>query len=812
MSTCVDVLFPSRIGQAYTYLLADANESFVGRRVVAPIGRNQRVGIITAFRHLDSSSAALKPISSVLDDAPFLPHNLIPIIQFISDYYMAPLGDVLRLLVPNGTLPFVEKCVALTQPYSLEEIQPIVGKSKIKYAIYKELLSAGSLAISKLEERVGKACASQVNELERSGTLRVDFEVKDQKIREKIAEYIQPLAAATDVKLRKNAYQQIEIVEYLKKTTEPQLKSDLIRLHNFSRNSLNQLVEKGILSVTQTEIERKSNLPELSGAYDFPFTPEQETAFNAIKQSFATFHPFLLYGVTGSGKTLIYLRVLREMIAAGKTGIVLIPEISLTPQTVARFRAHFGDTIAIMNSRMTDGERYDAWRLLRDGKYSIVIGPRSAIFAPLQNIGVVIVDEEHEWSYKQSEQSPRYNARDIAVFRAKQENCPVILGSATPSMESFHNANLGKYSRLDLLTRPSNAELPDIDIIDLKDELERQPTRESALISEALEDEIERRLLKKEQVILFQNRRGYSAHLTCEACGHVQECPNCSISLVFHKRDHKLACHYCDHTTAVSRQCQKCGSQQLRLGGYGTQKVEEYLHERFPSSRIVRMDLDTTRGKDAHSDILKKFEQGAIDILVGTQMITKGLDFPNVTLVGVLSADASLSIPDFRSSERTYQLLSQVSGRSGRGEKRGLVLIQTFQPDHYVVKHSQVHSYDAFFEEEFAFRSGTTYPPTAKLININLSDSSQQHCGSAAADMADALRKLPLSGIQILGPTPSVLEKLKNRYRFQILIKSESASVDYKRLKVYLVKLADSVRQAHRDLRVVLDVDPYDLL
>lgn len=814
MPACFNVLFPTKIYQAYSYIMPASqgnNESYLGMRVIVPFANYERVGIIISSAKL-AEGQELKSIIKVLDSEPFLPPNLLPLIQFIANYYMAPLGDVLRLVIPNGTLPYMEKTVSLTKPFSLEEAEKFIGKSKIKYSIFTALKNTAKLSMPALEEAVGKSITAQVNELSKIGIVTLDFELKDQRISEKFVDYVNPLPADFTYSLKKNAYKQLAIIQFLQTQKLPIPKNDLIRLCGFSRSALNQLISRNIVSHEAIEIERKAISPSAEHSFDFPLTDEQRVAVNSISESLGHFQPFLLFGITGSGKTLVYINILHQVLSRGETAIVLIPEISLTPQTVARFRAHFGDTITIINSRMTDGERYDAWRHLRDGRYKIVIGPRSAIVAPLINIGIIIVDEEHEWSYKQTEQSPRYNARDVAVYRAQQENCPVLLGSATPSLESFTHACNEKYTLLKLKKRPQGAELPQVDIIDLKDELEKNPIRDNVLISTALENEIEIRLLKKEQIILFQNRRGYSANLCCESCGHVQECPNCSISLVYHKHGRKLTCHYCDFKTTPFTKCQKCRNTQLRFGGFGTQKIEEYLHERFAGSNIERMDLDTTRGKNAHATILKKFEEGRIDILLGTQMITKGLDFPNVTLVGVLSADASLSIPDFRSTERTYQLLSQVSGRSGRGRKAGLVLIQTFQPEHYVIKHSQQHSFIHFYEEETAFRETALYPPYGRIINLNFSSENSATCEAAASFIASTLRSIDESEWVILGPTPSIIEKIKNKYRWQVLIKFSVNSTKQKKLKLYLNQLKDRVHSTYKNLIVKIDVDPYDLL
>jgi primosomal protein N' (replication factor Y) len=525
--------------------------------------------------------------------------------------------------------------------------------------------------------------------------------------------------------------------------------------------------------------------------------------------------------VTGSGKTLVYLELLRRVVIdEGKTAIVLVPEIALTPQTVDRFRAVFGDRIAVLHSALSDGERYDAWLALRRGEKRIAVGARSAIFAPLRDLGAIVVDEEHESSYKQGE-APRYHAREVATVRARAEGAVVVLGSATPSLESWSNAQSGKYELLTLPDRAGGAQLPAVTVVDLRAE---QPKRKPSdipdadasfayAIGPALEAALHDRLVKKEQSILLLNRRGYSSFIQCGTCGDVAVCPNCSISLTYHRAPERLVCHYCQHAEALHLSCTRCAGMRLRQRGLGTQQVERLLSERYPTARIARMDVDTTSGKWAHTEILDRVGAGEVDILLGTQMIAKGLDFPNVTLVGVIDADVGINLPDFRASERCYQLLSQVAGRAGRGPKGGEVLIQTRAPSHHAVRCAVTHDYYAFVEQELAGRKVPTYPPNVRIANVVLSGTQEDATARLAMRTAAWLHKLlaarPAPGVTVIGPAPCPVERVKQRWRWHVLIKAERPQ-ELGRVARYLVERFEVPKQF--GLRMTVDRDPVALL
>ena len=527
---------------------------------------------------------------------------------------------------------------------------------------------------------------------------------------------------------------------------------------------------------------------------------EQEVCVNRVVNSFGISKTFLLYGVTGSGKTEVYMNIIEKVINKGMSAIMLVPEISLTPQIVERFTLRFGDNIAILHSGLSDAEKYDEYRKITMGKVKIVVGARSAIFAPLTNIGVIIIDEEHTATYKQ-ENHPRYHARDIAILRSKYHNCPIVLGSATPSLESFARAMNKNYELLVMKKRANNMLLPDVHIVDMKEEIKRG----NYTFSKLLIDKINEKISKGEQVILLLNRRGYSPLIKCSKCGEVEKCPNCDISLTYHKSSDSLRCHYCNYTKKCPSKCMKCGSADIKGIGLGTEKLEQEIMDKF-KARVIRMDADTTSRKGMHEKIIKEFGEGKYDILLGTQMIAKGLDFPKVTLVGVINADMSLCVPDFRSSERTFQLLSQVSGRAGRGKYPGEVIIQTFNPDHYSIRYAKNHDYLNFYKEEMAIRKQLNYSPYYFITLVRISCKDYEEGFKHANKIKDYLEKNLSSDTILLGPTMASMFKINNIYNYQCIIKYKK---DLK-LKDILINI-DNIYKTNNKVNVEIDVDPIRL-
>ncbi len=527
---------------------------------------------------------------------------------------------------------------------------------------------------------------------------------------------------------------------------------------------------------------------------------EQEVCVNRVVNSFGISKTFLLYGVTGSGKTEVYMNIIEKAINKGMSAIMLVPEISLTPQIVERFTLRFGDNIAILHSGLSDAEKYDEYRKITMGKVKIVVGARSAIFAPLTNIGVIIIDEEHTATYKQ-ENHPRYHARDIAILRSKYHNCPIVLGSATPSLESFARAMNKNYELLVMKKRANNMVLPNVHIVDMKEEIKRG----NYTFSKLLIDKINEKISKGEQVILLLNRRGYSPLIKCSKCGEVEKCPNCDISLTYHKSSDSLRCHYCNYTKKCPSKCMKCGSTDIKGIGLGTEKLEQEIIDKF-KARVIRMDADTTSRKGMHEKIIKEFGLGKYDILLGTQMIAKGLDFPKVTLVGVINADMSLCVPDFRSSERTFQLLSQVSGRAGRGKYPGEVIIQTFNPNHYSIRYAKNHDYLNFYKEEMAIRKQLNYSPYYFITLVRISCKDYEEGFKHANKIKDYLEKNLSSDTILLGPTMASMFKINNIYNYQCIIKYKK---DLK-LKDTLINI-DNIYKTNNKVNVEIDVDPIRL-
>ncbi|MBA2585446.1 MAG: primosomal protein N', partial [Chthoniobacterales bacterium] len=538
--------------------------------------------------------------------------------------------------------------------------------------------------------------------------------------------------------------------------------------------------------------------------------PEQSVALHAIEAALAdpeTARPILLHGVTGSGKTEIYLQAIRSTLHKGKTAIILVPEISLTPQTVERFKSRFAETqdmVAVLHSHLSEGERHDEWHKIHGGRAQIVIGARSAVFAPLENLGLIVVDEEHESSYKQ-EEAPRYHARDVAVVRGKLETCVVVLGSATPSLESFHNAQRDKYRLVRLTQRVDDCQMPLIRIVDLRQE--RRNSKAPAILAHKLRDAITDRLEKREQTILFLNRRGFSTSLLCSNCGEARQCPNCSVALTFHRTAARLTCHLCGHTATVPKKCPECGQDALIYAGFGTEKVESTVAQIFPQAVVRRMDSDSMTRKDALRDTLRAFRAGKIDILVGTQMIAKGLHFPNVTLVGIINADLALHLPDFRAGERTFQLLTQVAGRAGRGERPGEVFVQTFTPFSPSIQFARHHDFDGYAEQELEFRERCEFPPFNHALLITVRSPHEARAKLTAETIARHLRAALAPEFKVSDPAPAPLEKLQGQFRFHILLRGVAILRLSRLVRGVLDKLP-----VPEDVATAVDVDPYQLL
>jgi primosomal protein N' (replication factor Y) len=629
--------------------------------------------------------------------------------------------------------------------------------------------------------------------------------------------FVQPGSQADNAqleKLRKRAPRQAELLEAILRLEAPIRASELLRQTSLDNQTLRALVKRGLVELREEAIVRDPHADEqFIATSNLILNQEQTQAFKEVAQALESpekSRPVLLHGVTGSGKTEIYLQAIRAALNRGYTAIVLVPEISLTPQTVERFKGRFADVqdaVAVLHSHLSEGERHDEWHKIHSGRARIVIGARSAVFAPLKNLGLIVVDEEHETTYKQ-EEAPRYHARDIAIVRAKIEKCVAVLGSATPSLESYHNALIGKYRLVTLTQRIDEKQMPLMRVVDLRQE--RRKEKSATILSEKLRTAIAVRLEKREQTILFLNRRGFSTSLLCSDCGEARNCPNCSVALTFHRHPTvagRLSCHLCGHTAAVPKKCPACGKDALIYAGFGTERVETTVSQIFPKAVVRRMDADSMTRKEAYRETLRNFRTGKIDILVGTQMIAKGLHFPNVTLVGIINADLALHLPDFRAGERTFQLLTQVAGRAGRGETSGEVFVQTYTPFSPSIQFARHHDFAGYFQQELEFRERCDFPPFKHAILITVRS---PHEGRAKLSAETLRRRLKEALPQefILGEaTPAPLEKLQSQFRFHILLRSEAIMHLSRLVRETLDKLPFP-----EDVTVTVDVDPYQLL
>jgi primosomal protein N' (replication factor Y) len=746
----VDVALPLPLFRTFTYAVEGRGAPLdAGTRVLVPFRNRKEIGIVVGA---GSAREGITPklVEAIPDDAPVLDPPMLALCRWIAQYYVVPLGVALRCALP----------AALS---GADDPQPSQKRRRVA-RIVRELPSL----------------LHRDNTFRRSPQQRALFEL------------IESLGGRVAVE---------HLVERL----------------TFSPSVLKGLVARGLVVIESDVVARDPFLSRTTPmAKPLVPSPAQQAAIDALRAANAG-ETFLLHGITGSGKTLVYIELLRTLVnERGQSAIVLVPEIALTPQTVDRFRSAFGDRVAVLHSALSDGERYDAWLALRRGEKKIVVGARSAIFAPLANLGAIIVDEEHEASYKQGE-APRYHAREVAIVRARAEGAIVVLGSATPSLESWVNAARRKYRLLELPERVGGGRLPAVQVVDIRASPAVTASGEPndpfrRVISEELERALSDRLAKDEQSILLLNRRGYSAFIQCADCGDVASCPHCSISLTYHRTPERLICHYCQHAEPPRMQCAHCKGRLLRQRGLGTQQVERLIAERFPAARIARMDVDTTSGKWAHAEILDRVARREVDILLGTQMIAKGLDFPNVTLVGVVDADVGINLPDFRASERSFQLLSQVAGRAGRGPKGGEVIIQTRVPKHHAVRCALAHDYHAFVREELVGRERPIYPPYLRIANVVFSGLTEAATAELALTGATWLERLVRrfeGDMHVVGPAPCAVDRIKRRWRWHLLLKATNAG-DLTKVVRYFAQRFPVPKTA--DLRVTIDRDPVSLL
>ncbi len=765
--------------RAYPYLIPNEFSEMltIGSRVLVAFGKGERKKERLGFVKSVSEQGSEVPLGEILDifddGKPALSPVLMRLAEWIADYYIAyPIEAVL------ATLPAVmrirPKETVLLREFSLLAPDEKIVKTELRRNILQALAREKKLTVKQLERRVGsKHLRLALSELERVGFIEVKktFVQKGKpklKARFSLQQEVSKDAQAECLASLKRSPKQRQLLEKIFALARPNFFAEEL---GATAKSLQPLVDKGILTTTLVETTAMFADGFVETQKQIDYTDEQRLSISKLRDAIRSqsFKTFLLHGITGSGKTWIYIEAIRETLEQGKTAIVLVPEISLTPQTASRFRAHFGDKVRVLHSAMNDSEKFEAWQSLKEGKARIALGARSAIFAPLENVGLIVVDEEHESTYKQYDASPRYNARDVAIVRAKFENAVCLLGSATPSIESYYNATTGKYELLTLSKRADGATSPEIKLIWLSREKKISPS-----ISETLFFEIQKRLERNEQVILFQNRRGYAGSVQCNSCGTIYTCPACQVTMVFHLKENHLRCHYCGRIEPAPKKCKTCGSEELLYKSSGTEKIEQELQHLFPNEKILRMDLDTTGKKGAHAKFLREFQEGKARILLGTQMVAKGLDFPNVTLVGAILADIGLSLPDFRASERLYSLLLQVSGRAGRAQKKGDVYLQVLNLQNDVFRYVLKNDYAHFFEYELAIRQMVGYPPFVRLAKIEFSGKSESEVSAGAKVFCQLLKGvLKEEEFEVLGPVPAVIAKLKHNFRYQILIKQK---------------------------------------
>lgn len=600
----------------------------------------------------------------------------------------------------------------------------------------------------------------------------------------------------------KNKDGYIEIIDFIKRNTGKYTKTELSKEHGFSIYKLNKLMEHGLIK-SEEEIVFRYNTREYNKDVQKNLTVEQSMAIKEIEESEENL--ILLKGVTASGKTEVYMRIVEKTLEEGKSAIVLVPEIALTPQMIERFKGRFGSNVALFHSKLSDGERFDEWYRVKEGKASLIIGARSAIFLPAKNLGLIIIDEEHENTYK-SDQNPKYQTKEVAEYIAKLKGCKVILGSATPTIESYYRAISGEMKLVELNHRVDNKPMPKMMLVDMREELR---SGNKSLFSRRLYASMKEKLEKGEQIILFLNRRGFSTFVSCRSCGYVFHCEDCDISMTYHKNGF-LVCHYCGKTKKQPNLCPKCGSKYVKFFGAGTERVEEEVRRYFKNARILRMDVDTTRAKDSHEKIYNAFKAREADILIGTQMVSKGLDFPNVTLVGILAADMSLNLPDYRAAERSFQIITQVAGRAGRGDKEGEVIVQTYTPEHYSLQYAKKYDYENFYEKEFTIRAMMGYPPFGRILLINGSGKNEDELRKQMIYLGEKVKEKAeeFGGLEVLGPTPCIIYRIKENYRWQIIIKGEFSSKFSKSIKDILYDKANNV---YNDIRVSMDINPNSL-
>ncbi|MGE5124739.1 MAG: primosomal protein N' [Betaproteobacteria bacterium] len=787
----VEVALPVPFQAPFTYRMA-AGEPVPERgvRVLVPFGGRRMIGVVTGPA-TNAEGRALKEVLQVLDEEPLVSPPLLDLADFVATHYLAPPGECFKLVMPPAGVRASRAVVRLARA-GTRTAEPT--EDPVLAA-----LAGGPLRVSALAKRLGRDPQARLARLQKAGLVELSQDLGAPGFKEV------GVAVRSDAAIAPRGRAQALVLDRLAAAGGRARVVELVRDRPSLRSAVDRLREKGAIRI---ELERDRRAPQELPAVEpsaLAATGDQDEALREILASVAThgFHPFLLHGVTGSGKTEVYLRAVEAALARGRGAILLVPEIGLTPMLVRAARSRFGATVSVLHSELSAGERHDEWWRIREGEARVVVGARSAVFAPMPEPGLLVVDEEHDGAYKQDE-SPRYHGRDVAVLRARLEGCPIVLGSATPSLESYANALKGKYVRLALPRRVGPQGLPQVEIVDRREVLRRGG---DPILSPALREALALRLARGEQSLVLLNRRGYATSLLCRECGQQAMCPNCSVTLTLHHGGRTALCHYCGHESQAPTTCPSCRGAYLRLSGFGTERVAEAVAGALPKARVDRLDRDRASRRGALAQVLAAFEKGEIDVLVGTQMIAKGHDFPRVTLVGVVDGDVGLGMPDFRSAERTFQLLTQVAGRAGRGEAKGEVIVQSHWPDHYALELGCAQDYEAFFERELEFRRTMGYPPVAALVNLIVRAEDAPKGALEADALARALRASAAGRYRVLGPAHAPLARLRSEHRFQVLLKGQRPA------------MRDAVREAlvarygpQRWPGIAVDVDPLTVM
>ncbi len=788
----VSVNSPVAQRQTFSYAIPPDLNIQVGQAVLVPFGDKELQGIVLELTPHPSVTET-REITGIIEPYPLLSASQVRLARWISEHYLSPLFEAVALMLPPG---FKRKLITyLSTPPSPGD-KDLSSLTREQSYVLDLLSGKGRVSLKELEKSLGKKRAQSIaSQLVRQGLAVRSYELEAVRVKPKMEPYLSLKLSADEVQpeiarlLKKRAPRQAALLSFLARKSRPVAWAEASREINCSRAVASALASKGLVASQQVEVRREPfSYHDIPRQAPLSLTAAQKKALEEIKSGLeakggtdTASRVFLLHGVTGSGKTEVYLQALGHAVKLGKKGIVLVPEIALTPQTIERFAARFPHRVAVLHSKLSLGEQFDEWQRIRKGDFDAVIGPRSAIFAPQPDLGLIVIDEEHEWTYKQPDTSPRYQTRDVALKLAEKTGAVVILGSATPDVETCYHAQRGDYRRLELPERVVPAEgspLPEVEIVDLREELK---AGNRSIFSRPLSQAITAATGNKEQVILFLNRRGGATFIQCRNCGHVLTCRRCAVSLTYHINEDTLACHQCNYRTAVPQTCPRCLSRRIKFLGTGTQKLEQAAGESFPRARLLRWDSDATRGKDAHREILKRFRAHEADILIGTQMIAKGLDLPLITLVGVVNADISLNLPDFRAGERTFQLLSQVLGRAGRGTSGGKVIIQTYFPEHYAIQAAAKHDYALFYEQEINYRLKLRNPPFTRLARLTYSHTSDSLCQRGAERMRERLSEeiasQGIDSLSLIGPAPAFIHRLRGRFRWQLILRGAEPSV-----------------------------------